>query len=304
MKVMSIDLNPEGEKLIPDPEIAYNTGKDISEIHQGTYKISGAIESYVRPEAIGILFWGALGTYVASGTLGSGAYIHNFIPLSSGSLPWISVKKSISDDVQVVHYTDCKVEGFTIDVNDSEFCTASFDIVGISDVYGAGVAPTFESAPLLVATKATVNIGGTVVSAKSVSVEWKNNLVSDDFRVGARTLGDITEKRRELDVKMDIVLDTTSDLYRKAFWGAAGASSAGFSVYASSVDILLESPTNISASALPYKILLQIKNATFMAAPTPASGDDLVVIPLELKGTKSGTNNIIEVHIWNSKTTY
>jgi hypothetical protein len=304
MKVMSIDLNPDGEKLIPDAEIGYNTGSDVTEVHQGTYKIQGSLDAYVRPEAIGILFWGALGNYVSSGLLGAGAYLHNFTPNVSGSLPYISIKKAISDDVEVVHYTDCKVEGFSIEINESEFCTSKFDIVGISDVFGSGAVPTFESSPLLVATKATVNIGGVAVSAKKVSIDWKNNLDSGDFRVGSRTLGDISEKRRELDIKMDIVLDTTSNLYKKAFWGSAGASVAGFTVNAESVDIVLESPTLIATSALPFKILLQIKNAVFMAAPTPASGDDLVVIPLELKATKSGANNIMEIHVWNSKTSY
>jgi len=304
MKVTSIDLNPDGEKLIPDPEIGYDTGSDITDIHQGTYKISGSLDGYIRPEAIGILFWGAIGVYVSSGLLGDGAYLHNFTPLVSGSLPWISIKKSISDDAEVMHYTDCKVEGFSIEVNESEFCTAKFDIVGISDAGGSGAVPDFEDAPLLVATKAAINIGGVAVSAKKVSLDWKNNLDSGDFRVGARTLGDIAEKRRELDIKMDIVLDMTSNLYKKAFWGSAGASSAGFTVNAESVDIILESPSLISTSALPYKILFQIKNAVFMAAPTPASGDDLVVIPLELKATKSGANNILEIHIWNSKTAY
>jgi hypothetical protein len=41
-----------------------------------------------------------------------------------------------------------------------------------------------------------------------------------------------------------------------------------------------------------------------MAAPTPAKGDDLVVIPLELKATKSGAQNVFEVHVWNGKVTY
>jgi len=302
MKVMSVDLNPEGDKLIPDPEIG--SISDIDSIHQGTYKISGSIESYVRPEAIGLLFWGALGTYVPSGLLSDGVYLHNFTPLTSGTLPWLSIKKSIADNVQLFDYRDCKVEGFTLDINSSEFCNAKFDIVGIKDEVGSAVSASYETAPLLVATKATINLGGSTISAKSCSVDFKNNLDNSDFRVGSRFLGDITEKRRELDIKMDIVLDTTSELYRKAFYGGANETEAGFDVYADSVDIILESPTTIGSSALPYKILVQIKNCVFMAAPTPASGDDLIVIPLELKSTKATGHNLIEMHIWNSKTTY
>jgi len=302
MKVMSVELNPEGDKLIPDPEIG--SISDIDSIHQGTYKISGSIDSYVRPEAIGLLFWGALGTKTNSGALSGGAYLHNFTPITSGSLPWLSVKKSVADDIQVFDYKDCKVDGFTLDINSSEFCSSKFDIVGIQDEEGAAVTASYESAPLLVATKATINIGGQTVSAKSCSIEYKNNLDSADFRVGSRFLGDITEKRRELDVKMDLVLDTSSELYKKAFYGSSTASEAGFDVHAESVDIELSSPTNIGSSSLPYKVLIQIKNCVFMSAPTPSSGDDLVVIPLELKATKATGYNLIELHIWNSKTAY
>jgi len=300
MKVQSIDINPEGEKIIPDVEIG--SGSDITDIFQGTYKIAGSIDSYVRPEAIGILFYGAMGKYTASGSLGLGAYLHNFV--ASGTLPWLSVKKTISDDIQIFDYTDCKVEGFEISMNASEPSMAKFDIVGISDEIGSAGTESFESAPMLIATQATITIGGVAVSSKSVTLSYKNNLENDDFRVGSRFLGDITEKRREIDLSMDIVLDTTSKLYEKAFYGGANKTEASFDVHAERVDIEVESATKIGTSALPYKILFSIKNAVFMAAPTPASGDDLVVIPLELKATKSGTQNVIEVHSWNGKASY
>lgn len=301
MKVMSVEINPDGEKLIPDAEIGGIF--DISEIHQGTYKISGSIDTYIRPQAIGVLFKGALGGYTASGAIGTGAYLHNMFP-ASGALPWISIKKSISENIQVFNYTDCKINGFSLDVNASEYCNAKFDITGISDAIGVAGTPVYETAPLLVATKATINMAGVPISVKSCSIDYKNNLDDGDFRVGSRFLGDITEKRRELDVKMDVVLDSTSNLYKKAFYGLASANSAGFNVYAESVDIILESPTNIALTTIPFKILLSIKNAVFIAAPTPASGDDLVVIPLELKATKVTGQNIIDVKIWNGKTTY
>lgn len=300
MKVQSVDLNPEGEKIIPDVEIGASS--DISEVYQGTYKISGSLDCYVRPEAIGILFYGALGKYTASGLLGSGAYLHNFI--ASGVLPWVSIKKTVSDDIQIFNYTDCKVEGFQIDINASEPSTAKFDIVGISDEVGSAGNENFESAPMLIATQATVNIGGVAVSAKKATLTYKNNLESEDFRIGSRFLGDITEKRREIDLSMDIVLDTTSKLYEKAFYGGASKTEASFDVHAERVDIILESASLIGSSALPYKLLLSIKNAVFMAAPTPAKGDDLVVVTLELKATKSGALNVFEIHLWNGKATY
>ena len=301
MRVKSVDLNPEGDKIIPDPEIGGIS--DITDVHQGTYKISGTIDSYVRPEAIGVLFKAALGEYTASGEVDTGAYLHNMTP-ASGALPWLSIQKSISDNVEVYNYTDCKVNGFALELNASELASIGFEIVGIKDVEGVAAIPSYETAPLLVATKATLNLNGVAISAKSCNVDYKNNLDGDDFRVGSRFLGDITEKRRELDISMEIVLNTTSELYKKAFYGSASASEAGFDVYAESLDIILDSPTNIADTDVSYKILLQIKNAVFMAAPTPASGDDLVVIPLELKATKQTGYNLMEVHIWNGKSTY
>lgn len=304
MKVLSIDMNPDGEKLIPDVEIG--AGSDITEVHQGTYKISGEIETYVRSEAIVTLLYGLLGRYTSSGELngGQGNYLHNVLPVVSGSLPYLSVKKVISDNVQAFNYKDCKVNKFTLDVKASEFANAKFSLVGISDAIGTPGTPSYETAPLLVATKTTINFGPAAISAKSLTLEVNNNLVDDDFRIGSRFLGDITAKRRELMLNLDVVLDTTSELYRKSFYGGAALTSAGFDVYADSVDIILDSPTVIGTSTTTYKILFQIKRAIFMAAPIPASGDDLIVIPLELKPVKSGTNNIIEVHVWNGKSAY
>jgi tail tube protein len=304
MKVTSIDLNPEGDKIIPDPEIASGGNNDISAVYQGTYKIGGSIDSYVRPEAIGLLFYGALGDYTASGEVDTGAYLHNIIPIASGELPWMSLKKMISSSNQIFNYTDCKINGFTIDINASEPCTATFDVVGISDEIGDYQEATYETAPMLIATSTAVKMNGSEVSVKSASLEFTNNLDDADYRVGSRFLGDIVEKRREINLNMDVVLDTTSELYRKAFYGSATATEAGFDVYAESVDIELSSPTTIAATALPFKISLNITNAIFTAAPIPASGDDLVVVPLELKATKNTDENIMEVHIWNEKTTY
>jgi hypothetical protein len=300
IKVTSVDLNPEGEKIVPDAEIGMDSF--ISDVYQGSYRIAGSLDAYVRPQAMGLLFYGALGKYTSSGSLGNGAYMHNFT--ASGTLPWLSIKKNVSTNIETFDYTDCKIEGFTLDINASEPCTASFDIVGISDKVGSTPTPTYETAPILIASKATINIGGTAVSVKNCSIEYKNNLDNEDYRVGTRFLGDITEKRRDLDIKLDIVLDTTSKLYRKSFYGTASATTAGFDVYADRLDVIIDSPTVIGTSVLTHKILIQIKNCVFMAAPVPASGDDLVVIPLELKATKIASQNMMEIHVWNGKASY
>lgn len=304
MKVQSIEMNPEGDKLIPDPEIG--SINDITDVHQGSYKINGDIDSYLRPEAIGVLIYGLLGGYVASGEIngGQGNYLHNFRPIASGALPFLSIKKSIAENIQVFNYIDCKVDSMALELNAGEFATVKFGVVGISDALGAGVSPTYETAPLLVATKATLVLGGSTISAKKLSFSFNNNLDSDDYRIGSRFLGDISEKRRELEVSLDVVLDTTSKLYQKAFYGAAAATAAGFDVYFDSLDIIIDSPTVIGTSVTTYKILINIKKAVFMAAPTPASGDNLVVIPLTLKPVKGGTNNIVDIKIWNGKSAY
>lgn len=304
MKVLSIEMNPEGEKIIPDVEIG--AGMDVTEVHQGTYRISGDLESYIRPEAFGVLMYGLLGRYTSSGEInaGQGNYLHNFLPITSGSLPWISVKKVISDNVQTYNYRDCKVGSFSLELKAGEFANAKFGIVGIADAAGTAGTPSFETAPLLVATKATINMGPASISAKNLTLDVNNSLVDDDFRIGSRFLGDISEGRRSLEVNLDVVLDTTSELYKKAFYGASNLSAAGFDVYADSLDIVMDSPTLIGSSAMTYKVLFQIKRAVFVSAPVPAKGDDLVVVPLTLKPVKYLTNNILEVHIWNNKSAY
>ena len=302
IRVTQVDINPEAKKLIPNAEIGGSA--DVTEILQGEYGIKGSLDAYVRPEVMGILFYGALGKYTASGSVDTGAYLHNFQPIASGSLPWLSIKKSISDNVVVFDYTDCKVDGFSLDINANEICSAKFPLSGISDAIGTPATPGFEEGPLLAATKATINLNGVPVQVQKCSVELKNNLDDKEYVIGSRFKQDITAKRRELTVKLDIILDTTTNLYQKAFYGAGNATSAGLLVEAESFDIILDSPTKIGVSNISYKCLLSIKNAVFMSAPIPASGDNLVVISLELQATKLAGQNIIDIKLWNDRVTY
>lgn len=302
MRVLSVDMNPEADKLIPDTEIG--AGRDVTDVKQGAYRVAGSIESYLRPEAAGVLFRAALGGYTASGSVATGAYLHNFSPIDSGDLPWVSIKKGVSDEVKIFNYTDCKVDGFNVDMAANEMATVNFDIVGTKDTVGATDTPAYETAPILVGSKGKITVGGAVFSVKTAKIEYKNNLINDDYRIGSRFMASIAEKRRDLKITLDVVLDATNKLYEKAFYGSSNATEAGFDVFADSVDIEIESPTNIGSSDLPYKYLFNFKNVVFETASIPTSGDDLIVIPLELKPIKVGSDNVMDIKLWNSKDTY
>ena len=80
MYVNSFDVSPQGESLIPDPEIG--SLRDIPDsVQVGPISWAGSVDFYVRPEAIGLLLYSALGAVTSSGIVGeSGAYGHTFTP--------------------------------------------------------------------------------------------------------------------------------------------------------------------------------------------------------------------------------
>lgn len=301
MRVKSIDLNPEADKLVPDPEIG--AGRDVTEIHQGSYKLGGDMETYLRPEAVGNFFYGAFGGYIASGSVATGAYLHNFFPTTSGNLPLLSIKKQLPNGT-AFDYKDVIVDSFELELAANEFANLTFGLIGVSDEIGSPLSPTFETAPLLTSTKARITLGGEQISAKNVTASFNNNTDGEDWRIGQRTLGSLVSKRRELEVTLDVVLDRNSDLYQKSFFGADDATEAGFEIFTDSLDILIDSPIEIPGSSETYRVLLTIPNAVFMTAPIPASGDDMIVIPLTLKPIKENGVHAIQMKIWNGKALY
>lgn len=306
MKVLSAEFNPSDTKIMPDPEIG--SGRDIDTVDQGGYKVAGTISTYIRQAAIVRLVIGALGGYAASGEQhgGEGDYLHVITPISSGSLPWMSLERQISYAPSVIKAVDMKVNQWSLKASPNEYLTSDFELVGISDTYSPTPSvPTFDTTPLVVGNGVTITFNGVTFSVKSLEMTLKNNLVDDDFRLGTRGLGDIAERRRELTLKMDVAFNPTDELYRKAFYGDAAASSAGYQIYTTNAVISFDTHETLSASGGNYRWTIELAEVVFMAAPVPTSGDSLVVVPLELLAIKgTGITNIIRVSVWNNKATY
>lgn len=308
MLATSVDMNPTDSKIYPDPEIG--SGRDVQFVDQGSYKVAGSVDAYMRHEAVGILVYGALGGYSASGEQnpGDGDYLHVFQPIASGELPWISMERSVSDANYILQEKDIKVNGFNLDASPNEYSTLSFDLVGISDAWTATPSVvTLDESPLIVGNGVTVEMNGVEFSVKTLSLKLSNNLVDDDFRLGSRFLGGIQERRRELTLNMDVSFDPSNELYRKAFYGDASATQAAYDVHAENVVITFDSREEIQngGAGENYRWVIELPYCVFMAAPVKTSNDNLIVVPLELMAIKdSSVPGIMRVSIWNNKATY
>lgn len=300
--VNSVAIDPEESLLIPDPEIG--SGRDIVDAFVGPIKWTGSLEFNLRPEAFGLLLLGATGAVTSSGINGDAkghlfTFENDLIPLS--------IEKRVGDGLEVFAYTDTKINTLRIECAAGELATGSAEVIAIteeSDI--AESVESFETAPIFTWAGGSITIDSEEIPVKNFSFEINNNLVDDDFRIGQRKLGSLTEKRRELTASFDIV-PLTSDTYKKAVYGSTGASSVSGNqqTFSAAVHIKLESADGVyvPGTSQKYEFELDIPKAIFRSAPLPTSGDDLIVQTLEMLPIK-GTEAIATIVLRNGVSSY
>jgi hypothetical protein len=299
-KVLSGGLGADTELLVPDPEIG--GGRDITDVFPGAVKFSGDTEFYFRPESLGVLLYGLMGT-VATSNLGSGAYRHTFQTLTSGNLPYLSGQEKVADVLDTFNYVDGKVNSLTLDSESNSLLRGSFNLIFTTQSGNISPqVPVFDTSPILVSHGGTITLDGTIVSCKSVSFEFNNNLDDDDFRIGNRFLGQLVEKRRELNVSLTI-RPQDIDFYRKAVYGdSASPYTPKNDVYTGSLVLNFESPGNIpGGSGLPYRLQITLQEVAFKPFPISPSGDDPIDFEMEVMPLYDGSNPIAKAELWNGK---
>ena len=302
MLVESISMEPEEKLLIPDPEIG--SGRDITDAYVGPIKWTGSIEFKLRPEALGLLLLGATGAVTSSGISGN-AKGHTFT-FENDLIP-LSIEKKVGDGLEVFGYNDTKVNSLRIECAAGELAKGSADLVSIQETSGkTAQTPTFETAPIFTFAGGRVNLDGGSISVKALSFEIKNNLVDDDYRIGSRLLGSLTEKRRELSASLDIVPED-SKTYKKTVYGSQNATTVSGlqQTFKGALHFSLESADGvyIPGTTQKYTLDVDIPSAVFRSAPIPTSGDDLIVETLEMLPIK-GTQPIGTITLRNSIASY
>lgn len=296
-KVLTGGLGSDSDNIIPDPEIG--GGRDISEVFPGNVKFSGDTEFLFRPESIGVLLYGLLGT-VDTTSPESNVYLHTFQTLQSGSLPYLSAEEKVADDLDTFNYVDGKVNSLSLESEAGELLKGTFNLVFTTQSGNISPStPVYDTSPILVSHGGTITLDGSVISCKSISMEINNNLDDDDFRIGNRFLGSLIEKRRELNVSITLRPDDI-DLYRKSVYGDADAAyTPKNSVYTGALIADFQSPGNIGATSLPYRLQITFAKVAFKAFPINPSGDDPIEFELEVMPIYNNSDPIVKMELWN-----
>lgn len=303
MYVNSVDINPNTDLLIPDPEIG--TGRDIvnTSVHVGPINWSGSIDFNLRPEAIGLLLLGATGAVTSSGITGA-AKGHTFT-FENDLIP-LSIETNVGDGLEIFGYTDSKVNTLHFEAAQGEIVTGTADIIAINQTSGkTNQTETFETSPVFTYQSGSVILDSAEISVKSFSFDINNNIQDDDYRFGSRTLASLVERRRELAASLEIV-PTDSNTFKKAVYGSASATTVSGlqTTYSGALFLRFESAYKVPGTTVPYQLDITVPKAVFRTAPFAVSGDDMITETLDLLPVAVGSAKPATIVLRNSTTSY
>lgn len=225
-----------------------------------------------------------------TGLSNAGTYQHLFIPVDSSSLPMLGIEENVGGGFDVFRYRDAVVNTlhFESDANGYLMGTAGM-IARLQDAQASAVDVTtlYDNLDLIVGTNITVTFGGTSLAAKSFSFDYNNNFAADDFRLGSFYIGDLTPKRRELTIGVNI-REQDKTLWRQATYGSSAATAVGGTITKSNVTITCATYSTIpgSSPALPYKLEIVMPKCALKPYGLSVSGDDIMESDIEFQALR------------------
>lgn len=234
------------------------------------------------------------GITVATSTAGTdyvGAAVHTFWPSDASQLPFLSIEERIGAGLEVFHYTDAVVNTLHFEADANGFLMGTAGVVARKQVAGASpINPLsfFDNLPMIVGTNITVTYNGVTVPGKSFSFDLTNNFEDDDYRLGSFYVGDLTPKRREVEVGVSI-REQDSAYFRQATYGAAAATEAGGLTTKSQLIITMSTYEVIPGATpgtLKYTLRLILPKMALVPYTLEASGDDIIESDLTFRAVR------------------
>lgn len=271
------NLGVARDLLIPDAEIGGN--RDVSTAELGPTSFQGQYSFYPRMDSLPTLLAGALGVSVDSsagtGTTLVGTHTIN----TTDQIPWISIEEQIGNGLEVYNYTDSKINSFGLSVVAKGYLEGTVDLVAIKQTAGNTATVlanrVFDTSPQLVGTNVSVTFGGVTLPLKEFKFDIKNNLETDDERLGSLFLGDITEKRREITCTAKI-RPSSNAILRQAAYGTSAATQPGGSPTPGAVVITMSTWEVIGTTATPYSLTITAPVAILKPHKVSPSNDSVI----------------------------
>lgn len=271
-------LGGNRELMTPDPEIGGN--RDIPDAQLGPIAYSGEISFYARMDALPTLLKAALGGQ--SATTGDGAatpFLHTVVP-TDGILPWLSVEEKIANGMLVFKYTDAMVNTLHLEVDASGYLTGTLGLIAMTQATTTETpvsARDYDSTPMIVGTNVCVRENDVDLYPKSWSLDINNNIEDDDFRLCKMGLGDLTPKRREVTMGMNIRPESAA-MWKQAMWGSPVATEALGLSYKEDMEVEFKSYEDIPDvdPAAKYNAVLSFPQTIIEPFNIDPQGDDVI----------------------------
>lgn len=213
-----------------------------------------------------------------------------FVPSDSASLPFLAIEENIGGGLDVFRYRDAVVNTLHFEVDANGYFMGTAGIVARLQDAQASALPVdalLDSGDLIVGTNVTVTFGGVSLPAKSFTFDFTNNYESDDFRLGSFYIGDLTPKRRELTIGVNI-READHNLWRQATYGDQAATAVGGLITKSEVVVTLSTYSAIPNSSPTLVSSMQITMPKCALKPYAfeVSGDDIIDSDVELQALR------------------
>ena len=287
MRTRSGSLAPARDLLVPDAEIGGN--RDVPDAYLGAVAWAGEYDFYARTNMLATLLYGVFGAKSSTDNAGAGSLLvgtHTITP-GSGALPWLSVEENIGGSLETFNFTDAKVNTLHLEAEANGYLMGTCGLIAKTAIAGATktAVPDFDTNPLIVGTNITVTYNAVQLPAKSFSFDVTNNIEDDDFRLGSFTLGDVTEKRREVTAGVT-VRPSDSAIWRQATLGTAAATGPGGLTTKQQLVITCETYEVIGTSVDKHSIVITLPKVVFEPFAFDPSGDDVIEHDLSMRALR------------------
>lgn len=271
VKIMSGSIGPNRTPIIAEKEIG--GGRDVVDAQLGPTGFSGEYSLYPRFDSLPTILRACLGT--ASTVTATGVSTHTITP-TDGQTPLLSVYEEISAGFERFLFNDVKVNTFGLEIDATGLITATAALVGKKGVSGAtdvAADALYDNTALVPGYTVSVTFDGIELLPKSFSCTINNNVEDDDFRIGSKYVGDLTDKGRDVSGSFTIRHEDAT-MFKKAVWGSTSATEPGGQSYKGALVVTVEAFEMIGATAEPYGFTLTFPKVFISPFKLDPSGDD------------------------------
>lgn len=303
MKMRSSSVGGDRSLMIPDPEIQGSGGRDVPKSYLSPVSYSGDYEAYVRPEALPLAIYGALGGGGAAPT-GSGVagYTHSITP--GDTLPVFTIQEKMGDSFDTFKYTDAYFNTLHLECAADGYFMTTLGVVARTQLAGETAAtPAFDNTPQILGSNITISLGGSAVPASDFSFDWNNNIESNHFVLGSLLVDVMTPKRRDVTGSFT-VRPQSNALFRQAMYGNAAATGPtgqptvqNMTITATTYEIITGATTQV------YTVTITIPEVELAPFKPGASGDDTMEHSIDFRAVKVAAANIATISVINGVST-